>query len=166
MNDLKRGEKVRDVQGYEGVYSVTSLGRVWSLKRKIWLSPFYTGPGKRYSTVRLSFEGVETDKKVHRLVGEAFIPNPDNKPQINHKNGIKSDCRVCNLEWVTARENIQHAGDYGLNKVFKFSYSEKLLICKIYHLLKVKKACLARMFEVSPPAIHYIIKEYSDLALA
>lgn len=164
MNDLKRGEKVKDVQGYEGVYSVTSHGRVWSIRRNKWLSIFRTGTG--YSTVTLCLFGDDEDKKVHRLVGEAFIPNPERKPQINHKNGNKSDCRVCNLEWVTARENIQHAGDKGLNKTFKLSLVEKLLICKMHIILKVKQVHLARRFNVSPPAISYIIKEYSDLALA
>lgn len=164
MIELQRGEKIKEIKGYEGIYAITSTGRVWSCRRNKWLAPFYTGTG--YHTVRLSLFSKEEDKKVHRLVGEAFIPNPENKPQINHKNGIKTDCRVRNLEWVTARENIQHAGDKGLNKVYKFSYIEKLLICKIFHILKVSKANLARLFEVSPPAIHYIIKEYSDLALA
>jgi hypothetical protein len=162
MNDLKKGEKLKDVPGYKGVYAVSSQGRIWSLKRKIWLSPFNTGNG--YQTVRLSHRGDESDKKIHRLVGEAFIPNPDNKPQINHKNGIKSDCRACNLEWVTARENMQHACDTGLNSTFRFSFKDKLLICKMYILLKVKKAHLARLFDVSPPAISYIIKNYSSLA--
>jgi hypothetical protein len=164
MNDLKRGEKVKDIKGYEGIYAVTSHGRIWSIKRKIWLAPFLTGNG--YKTVRLSHFGEEEDKKVHRLVGEAFIPNPVNKPQINHKNGNKLDCNVRNLEWMTARENMQHAGDNGLNKTFKFSYFDKILICKLYHRLKLKKAHLAKLFRVTPPAISYIIKEYSDMALA
>jgi hypothetical protein len=161
MLKLKHGEKISDIAGYEGIYAVTTRGRVWSYRRRKWLMPFTSGNG--YSVVTLSIRAKEVDKKVHRLVGEAFIPNPDNKPQINHKNGIKKDCRLCNLEWVTARENLQHASDNGLNKVYKFTYIEKLLICKMNIILKVKQVYLARLFEVSPPAISYIIKTYRPL---
>ena len=67
-----------------------------------------------YLVVSLCIDGERKQYRVNRLVAEAFIPNPDNKPQVNHINGIKSDNRVENLEWVTAAENTRHAVATGL----------------------------------------------------
>lgn len=158
---LKRNEKAKDVKGYEGIYAVTTLGRVWSYRRKIWLSPFDVGQG--YSTVRLSYQGDETDRKVHRLVAGAFIPNPDNKPQVNHINGKKWDNKVSNLEWCTARENQQHASATGLAGRNKLTYEQRVLICQMHHISAAKKMMLAATFGVTLPAICYIIKTYSPI---
>jgi len=157
--DLKRNEKVTEVKGYEGLYSVTSLGRVWSHRRKIWLKQGIDGGG--YPNVDLSVNGKSKTYKVHILVGKTFIPNPDNKPQINHKNGDKTDCRATNLEWVTARENIQHSIDLGLNKIGKFSLANRLLVCHLRLVQKLKLKEIANMFRVTIPAIHYIIRTYT-----
>jgi len=93
-------------------YRVTKIGRVWSSKRKgKWLKPHHDGYG--YLIVSLMKENKRYCKKIHRLVAQTYIPNPDYKPEINHINGIKTDNRVENLEWVTHKENIQHSYDNG-----------------------------------------------------
>jgi hypothetical protein len=76
-------------------------------------------PNKRrdgYYKVDLYDDGIGHSKSIHRLVAEAFISNPDNKPDVNHKDGNKLNNSVENLEWVTKSENIQHAYRTGLNK--------------------------------------------------
>ncbi|MFV0976959.1 NUMOD4 motif-containing HNH endonuclease [Bacillus paranthracis] len=133
----------KPVSGYEGIYEVSSLGRVRSLDRivvdyrgikkkvrgKI-LSPGLTNKG--YCIVSLNAVDKRHTLTVHRLVANAFIPNLDNKPQVNHINGIKTDNRICNLEWLTNEENMKHAINNGLaNKGGrkKGSQNKKITIC-------------------------------------
>ena len=87
-------------------YLITPDGRVFNqngTEKK--LTPNYKG----YLTVNLSYEGKQHLKRVHRLVAQTYIPNPDNKPDVNHKDGNKQNNRVDNLEWVTNQENHWHA---------------------------------------------------------
>lgn len=104
----------RDIDGYDGLYQVSNLGRVKSFKYK---TPRITKGAvgiRGYLYVNLYRGGKCKHAYVHRLVAKAFIPNSDNKPQVNHINGDKSDNRVVNLEWCTPSENVQHAFDAGL----------------------------------------------------
>lgn len=96
-------EEWRPIRGYESLYEVSNYGNVRSINRRIELKQETTEKG--YKRVWLIKDGKGQHKKVHRLVAEAFIPNPDNLPQINHISGDKSDNRVCNLEWCDNRYN-------------------------------------------------------------
>lgn len=71
---------------------------------------------KGYFTVDLYENGKRSTERVHRLVAEAFVPNPYNKPEVNHKDGNKHNNNASNLEWVTCKENCRHAWDNGLMK--------------------------------------------------
>jgi hypothetical protein len=96
----------RDAPGYEGAYQVSTLGRVRNTKSGRVLRPHEQGRG--YLQAMLSKQGKRSHPLVHRLVALAFVPNPENKPQINHKNGNKKDNRPENLEWCTMSENLLH----------------------------------------------------------
>lgn len=97
-----------------GEYLVSNHGRVKSLKfgKQRILKPFLNTNG--YPVVGFYINNKHIYQTVHKLVSKSFIQNPQNKLEINHKNGIKTDNNVQNLEWVTRKENIQHAWSLGL----------------------------------------------------
>lgn len=110
------GEEWRDVVGYEGLYQVSNFGRVKSFhKDKVKILKFGVSPFG-YLRVVLCKDFNKKNRPIHILVAQAFIPNPENKPQVNHIDGNKQNNCVENLSWVTSAENIAHAFDMGLRK--------------------------------------------------
>ena len=96
------------VKGYEDSYLVSNHGRVKSLSS----SRVFTGSNSGYARCRIGGRML----RVHRLVAEAFIPNPENKPQVNHLDGDKQNNHVSNLEWCTNAENAIHAYQTGITE--------------------------------------------------
>lgn len=112
------GEIWKDIEGFDGYYQISSLGRVKSLSREIYNKRGYFFKTKSkilkqcvikyYCYTSISYNGGKKAYTVHRLVAKCFINNKHNKPQVNHKNLNSSDNRIENLEWVSARENECH----------------------------------------------------------
>lgn len=119
-------KKIKDFENY----SIDENGRVWSHVIQRFIKHQMNKHG--YLTVKLSKDGKKTHKSIHRLVAEAFIPNPENKKEVNHINGIKTSNYVDNLEWATRSENARHCWNNGLQKV-----SNKRIIKVIDSLSKI-----------------------------
>lgn len=157
-------EKWKDVVGYEGIYQVSDLGRVKRVKKtkgategKILknLLNKRKDNSEGYYYASLWRNGREHRITVHRLVALAFIPNPKNKPEINHKNGIKAFNRPENLEWVTKSENALHArrvlgvGAGENNYRAKLKNSDIPLIRQLLNEGNLTQTAIGKMFGVA-----------------
>lgn len=120
-------ESWKDIVGFEGLYQVSNLGQIKSVQRVIVRSDGRSKSIKerilkpqkysnKYLFVGLWKENICSQHMVHRLVAIHFIPNPENKPEVNHRLGIKEDNRASELEWMTCSENGLHAYEIGLKK--------------------------------------------------
>lgn len=104
----------KPVSNYQGIYEVSNFGRVKSLSREIIFKPALDRYG--YYKIVLRHKGIKKNTKIHRLVAETFLPKQHDRNYVNHKNGIKTDNSLSNLEWVSPKENTKHSYLTGLRK--------------------------------------------------
>ena len=167
---------MKEIKGFNR-YMITEQGLVWNKRTKDYMVTYIHNSG--YERVLLTNdEGKKQQKLVHRLIAEAFIPNPENKPEVNHINGVKSDNQLHNLEWCTKSENQKHAIKMGLsthlddirydltqrdqtgekNSQAKLTYGEVVVIKKLLKRGNMKQKEIAEFFKVSPSTITDIKK--------
>lgn len=189
IDDLKQdkrnysGEIWVNIKGYEGLYKISNMGRVKSLARKYknqhgefgYKKEFikaqkiscYNKEEKQkngYYVVNLAKDDRGNWIRVHRLVAEAFIPNPEKKAEVNHKDGNKLNNKVNNLEWVTHQENCLHAWETGLHKneeerIRKIKEKNKILkVITKDMILDIFKNCV---FGDKQHNAHYFAKKYN-----
>jgi hypothetical protein len=152
----------KDIEGYEGFYQVSNKGRIRN--RNGLIKKFRINP----SGYKLTFLYKNEYKcfSIHRLVAKAFIPNPNNLPEVNHLNGIKIDNKNENLEWCTKSNNIKHANSIGLiNQIGMKNNNSKLtneLIIEIRNKYSTNQyTCrgLAKEYKVSPQLINQVVNK-------
>lgn len=151
-----------EVRGYEGLYAVTKHGVVYSLPkggRKLKVMTPADNMKTGYLRVSLTKDRKTRLIYIHRLVAEAFIPNPRNVPMVNHINGVKTDNRLENLEWVDGYQNRLHAFELGLYPQQKIHPEQKK---DVYALVQqgvpVKK--VAEMYELKEAGVRSLVRRY------
>ena len=113
-NTRKGIMQLKPAKGFEDYYMVSPCGKLFSRKTLKEIKLKDNGRGYKIHTTRL--KGVTVRVRLHRVIAETFIPNPENKPIVNHKNGDKQYNHASNLEWNTVSENTSHAWQMGLRK--------------------------------------------------
>lgn len=172
-------EEWKDILGYEGYYQISNIGRVKSLTRKKLANNRYCNIQEKilkknvnnygYILVRLYKNGKSQTLRVHRLVAQAFISNPKNKPQVNHIDGNKQNNSMKNLEWCTNKENTKHAFENKLcvglkgekHPIAKLTKKDIFFVRKMVKEKKYKQTELAEIYKVNRSTIWRIINNKS-----
>jgi len=156
----------KDIKGYEGYYQVSNTGKVKSFhgKNERILSHRINRSG--YCQVALSLQNNLKYFVIHRLVALTFIPNPNNKKEVNHKDGNKTNNNIYNLEWATRSENLLHSYDIGLRKIRKHKNLDNYKKNKGYNYWGKKQVIIfdketAKLFNSIKEASQYIGCSYS-----
>ncbi len=162
-----------DITGYEGLYQISNMGRVRCIGKhlsKEYIMRTKTPPKNDYLRVQLRKDRIYKCHLLHRLVATHFIPNPSNKEQVNHKDGIKSHCSVFNLEWATRSENTMHAIKLGLVK-FRIGdqhHSVKLtdkIVGQIRSIRRLNQTQIAKIYKVDRSTISKIVNNKRRVAV-
>ncbi len=156
-------EEWRDIIGYEGLYQISNIGRIKTLskfagrsnrKEKIMKQSFNS---KGYLHIVLSKNNISQTCRVNRLVALNFISNPDNLPQVNHKDGIKANNRVDNLEWCTSKYNVNHSIYTGLRKGLKGENNPMSKLTQV-HIEEIRYLYSTGSYTQKVLAIYYRVK--------
>lgn len=162
----KNQEEWREIEGYEGyegLYSVSNMGRVRNDKKELILQPRNLNGYQRvalYGKVGEPKGSRPTDYFIHRLVAEAFIDNPENKPQINHIDEDKSNNRVENLEWCTALENSNHGTR--TQRIAEANKKKIILKREYTEIIFDSVADCADFFGIRGSSMTYVLKNKSE----
>lgn len=164
-------EFVKDVVGYSDLFCITSAGRVYSKRTNKFLKFSINDSGYHTISTKIGGRcGTCVVLRVHRMVADAFIPNVDNKPYVNHIDGNKRNNFVENLEWVTQQENMQHASTTGLLNIKRGieSNQSKLSIDQVKEIRNNPKISIrkfAGIFGVGKEAVRRcrVFETYNDI---
>jgi len=162
-----------DVKGFEDYLEANKKGVIRTKNKTIVYYPYgkkriiklpsrvlpQNPTSKGYLTVWFTHNKKNQSKKVHRLIAETFVPNPQNKAQVNHIDGNKKNNSVKNLEWVTQEENMNHAKINGLINQPKVKWEDNYKIKEMYDSGKYTQKQIADFFGCSQSNISYVIKK-------
>ena len=153
------GVKIKRIQGYEELYTISNYGEVFLIKNGLKRKTSITRAG--YALITLSKNAVKKTFLLHRLVAEHFVPNPENKEEVNHIDGNKLNNKASNLEWVSGEENREKAIATGLINSFSnrntvFTEEQVHFIRELYSL-GYSQSKLSRMFSVANSIIRNIV---------
>lgn len=141
---------------FEKRYAITEEGQIINLANNKPLRPIMNSNG--YLKVGLAVgKGPQLQKLIHILVAQHFIPNPYGYSQVNHKNGIKTDCHKDNLEWCTAQQNIEHAFQYGLRSGYMSADEKEQHLQSVLQGEQVKD--IALKLNRRPETLHKMLRE-------